>query len=272
MALMDNLQYRLENASLYFQGGVRRSVLIFSGVCILLLAPLYFLGQLSSNLWKQTWFDSQEIYIAKQIPQREYEISETQIVPLANGSRELYLSVNNFANREIGFFPWVYTLQVLDAGDSLLSQQTYRSYLLPEETKYIVHRSNDGNASKLRIIQEPATQAYRYNPNANRILKEPNIEIRSPGFELNSDDSLTIRAVFKNNDIVNVNSVNVLYIIRDTRQSVVGIGEYSFNGFSAGSEREMRLNYPKPKDREPRFLDIRWSVNYLDSRNILLGS
>jgi hypothetical protein len=64
--------------------------------------------------------------------------------------------------------------------------------------------------------------------------------------------------------------VDILYIIRDTRESVVGIGEYSFQGFFPDTERDMQLEYPKPLDRTASSVEIRVMVNYLDSSGIRL--
>jgi hypothetical protein len=276
MSFADELQYRTENLSLYFQGGVRRSVLIFAGICLVLLAPTYFLGQQISNLWSQApfnpnRFNSKNIVIAKILTEREMQIGETQVATLANGENTLYLTINNKVNPEIGFFPFVYTVQILSRDDVVVTQQKYRSYILPGEIKYVVARSADPAGQKLKIIREPETQAVNYNPNQTGIVKQPNIVIKDQSVRsIPGTKNLQVRAVFKNEDQVYVDDVDVLYIIRDTRESVVGIGEYSFQGFLPNTEREVVLEYPQPNDRVASQADIRWSVNYLDKSLIRL--
>jgi hypothetical protein len=271
MSQLDSFQYRIENLSLAFQGGVRRGVLVFTGICLVLLAPFYFGGQAAAGLYKNTWFDSENAVIPKKLAENEYEVSETQIVPLASGESALYISVSNKLNTGVGYFPWVYTLQVTSKDGTLLDQQKFSSYLLPEEVKYLTLNSADPTAANLKIIEEPETQKVFYNPNANNNQKTPDIQIRNdqvlPGTDPNS---LKISAIFKNNTEFNIEKVDVLFLIRDSRQSVVGIGVYNFSGFVARSERIIQLDYPKPRDREARFLDLRWSVNYLDKNTIVL--
>lgn len=268
MAYGDNLQRRIENASLYFQGGVRRTIVIITLVVLVLLAPIYFLGQLSSSLFKQVWFDSANAVIPKNITVNNYDISETQIVPLADGSKDLYVSVSNKRNPEIGYYPWNYTLQILNAQDQIISQETVKSYLLPDETKFIVARSDDPTAQKIRITEDSTTKSTLYNPDSPLSAKNPNIEIRQQRLTANDDGTVTVFAQFKNNDIVVVQTIDVLYIIRDTRQSVVGIGTFQFNGFFPDKLRDFTITYPAPEGREPKFLDLRWSVNYLDSNAV----
>jgi hypothetical protein len=272
MAFIDKLQYQVENWSLYFQGGVRRGILIFMGICFLALTPVYFLGQLTSNLYRNTWFNEKTIFIPKTVNVQEVVISPTQLVPLVNNQNDLYVTASNKNNKTVGFWPWTYTVQILNANDQILSSETISTYLLPDDIKYIVARTSDPAGVKMRVIEEKTQNQTRlYNPEANKLLKLPNIEVRSPTVtNVPNSDKVRVKTVFKNNDNVNIKTVDVLYIIRDTRQSVVGIGTYSFNGFIAGSERELVLDYPAPRDREIQSADIRWTVNYLDGNQITL--
>lgn len=264
MSFADELQIKLENASLYFQGGVRRNILIIAGVAVVLLAPSYFGGQLISRLYRQVWYDKDNQVNSKVITVNTYDISDTQIVQLSNGTRDLYVAVSNKRNQEIGYSPWNYTVQLLSGNDQIIKQERITSYLLPDDTKYIVVNTDDPTATKIRITEENGTTPVLYNPLSPLTAKIPNIEIRQQTLQVNPDNSVQIIAQFKNNDIVRVEKINVLYIVRDTRQAVVGIGTLEFSGFLPGTLRDFSLNYPTPSGREPKFIDLRWSVNYLD--------
>lgn len=271
MSQLDNFQYKIENFSIAFQGGVRRGIIIFIGACFILLGPFYFAGQLSANLYKNTWFDSKNEVIPKNLKQANYEVSETQLVPLTSGLTALYISVNNKANPTVGYYPWVYTLQITSKDGTLLDQQKFTSYLLPGEAKYLTLNSTNPDANKLTLIEEPETSKVFYNSNANNNQKVPDIQIRNDQvISVPDSNTLKVSAIFKNNTQFLIEKVDVLFIIRDSRQSVVGIGTYNFSGFVAGSERIVELDYPKSREREARFLDLRWTVNYLDKNSIVL--
>ncbi len=264
MSSIDNLQTKIERWSLYFQGGIRRSVLIFLGIALVLLAPLFFLGQFSSYLFGLTWIDESNTVIEKTLVVNDFTVSQTQSVELINGEKDLYASINNKTNEEVGFTPWIYTTQILDGEGTILSQKTRRSYILPNDINFVVERSTDPAGKELKIITEPSTVPVKYNPN-NESLQEPNLRILSSRIIDNIEgDNLIIEGNMINEDKVEIKTVNILFIIRDTRESVIGIGTYSFDGFKPGTERGFSLSYPKPKDREPKLLDLRWSVNYLD--------
>ena len=276
MSFLDNLHYKTENLSLYFQGGVRRPILIFAGICIFLLVPVYFLGQVTSNVWSgldfnPTQFDNSGIVTKKDVQSNPYIIGETQVVRSVNGENTLYLTINNRTNEEIGYFPFVYTVQILQDDDTIISQETYRNYLLPGEIKYIVSTSRSSLGTQMRFIEEPETVAVNYNPNENNLLRSPNIEVRDAILTEKDDQTLNMFMLFKNNDQVFIDTVDVLYLIRDTRGGVVGIGQYQFRGFVPDTERSVSLEYPKPVDREATTLELRPAVNYLDETNIFLN-
>ena len=269
MAINSNFETSISSLSIYFRGGIRKIILIIGAVALILIYPLYLLGSTSAGLYKSVWFKGDKIAQAVNDQAKNYQIGETQTLPLANGQQDLYVSIDNKINQNIGLNPWVYDLQVLDANDVIIKQNTVRSYLLPGSTTYIVASNVDPKGVKLNIVRNPQTVELPYNPNANLILQEPKISVLSSSINSSDkSDELSIRAVLKNNDIVTLGTVDVLYIIRDTRQSVVGIGTYRFGGFGPNAVREVIVNYPKPKDREAKFVEVRWLTNYLNSDNI----
>lgn len=270
MSFIDNLQYKAQSLSILFKQGIRRSFIIFAVVCVILLAPFYFIGQFTSRIWNSSNLNPNRInnttfVIPRTITEQPLEYSETQIVPLKNGETALYMTISNKLNDEVGFWPFVYTVQVLDNAGAILSQERTRSYLLPDDIKYVVSTSKDPSAVRLNVIREPETKAVFHNKNSPQFVSDPNISIEAQRLEFpKGSDKLKVFARFKNNGQFNVKSVEVLYIVRDTRQSVVGIGEFSFQGFLAKSERDMNLDYPYPLERTPSIADVRWSINYLD--------
>lgn len=277
MAFTDSLSRQIETASLYFQGGVRRSVLIFAGICIVLMAPAFFLGQSMSAIWSTLPANSdriqnKNIYIEKILSENDYSIDRSQLVPLSSGGTVLYTTINNRQNQDYGYYPFVYRVQVLDIQNTIIYEKIEQSYLLPGDIKYVVVSPGDDRGVSLRVSTEPDTRTLLYNPQAINLSKRINIEVRNPTVtDGDGEASLVLRASIKNNDIVRLKVVDLMYLIRDNRDRVVGIGQYKLENLQAGEEREFYLTYPKPRYRRATRLDIRTFVNYLDDNNIVLS-
>ena len=277
MAFSDSLSRQIETASLYFQGGVRRSVIIFAGVCIVLTAPAFFLGQSLSAIWSTLpanpdRIQNKNIYIQKILSENDYSIDRSQLVPLSKGGTVLYTTINNRQNQDYGYYPFVYRVQVLDIQNSIIYEKIEQSYLLPGDIKYVVVAPGDDRGVSLRVSTEPDTRTLLYNPQAINLSKRINVEVRNPTVtDGDGEASLVLRATIKNNDIVRLKVVDLMYLIRDNRDRVVGVGQYKLENLQPGEEREFYLTYPKPRYRRATRLDIRTFVNYLDDNNIVLN-
>jgi hypothetical protein len=277
--MLESLTNRVETASLYFQGGVRRSVLIFAGICILLVAPLYFFGQLAAQVWFQAPFNpagfnpKNSLIQTKVVANNDYIIERTQFVPLIGGRTILYTTINNRQNQQVGYLPFIYRVQILNSEGSILSNEIKQSYLLPGEVKYIIQEVQDSDeetATELRVSTEPKTQGILYNPAEDNLAERINIEVRNPTISEYNGDNLRLEALVKNDDLVKIRNLDLLYIIRDDRDRVVGIGEFRLEDVNPQEEREFSLVYPKPRFRTATRLEVRAFVNYLNQDNVVL--
>lgn len=271
----ENFQYQFENLVLWFQGGVRRGFIIVTGIILILIVPFYFLVTLFVSIWASSGINSNKIvtesfFNQKNIPFKDLIFSNTQVVPLKDGSNELYLSINNKANTQIGYVPYVYDLSVLDKEGRLITTETRETYLLPGEIRYIVYNSKDNSAANLKLVKNSRSTPIYYNP-FSKNYKKPKISISGIKYEIRtSTNILYINFTIKNDDQIKVNKTDLLYTVRDSRESVVGIGQYVVDDLEPGQQRDISITYVQPLLRDPKLVNIEWSVNYLDAKNINL--
>jgi len=271
-----NLQYSLETASIHFQGGVRRSVFIFLGFCLILLIPLYFIGQGVAGFWASSDLNPVSIsYQNMQNPKTtniyNYRVDRSQQVPLRDET-VLYTTINNQNNTEIGYNPLTYTVQVLDIDGEIIFSERQQDFLLPGEIKYVIANPGREDGYEIRLIEEPQTNPVLFNSfasNFNNILDS--IDVRNPTVTEMDEDNLELKAVLKNNSLIEIRELEVLYIIRGNRDRVIGIGQRTINNLESNEERDFLARYPKAKYRRARNLDIRVRVNYLEEENFIIN-
>jgi hypothetical protein len=268
--------YNIETLSYYFQGGVRKSILIFGGVCVVLLAPFFFLGTLASNLYSNSSLNPTQIQLDNFVNPKVtkdvgYVVDRTQLVPLDTGETVLYTTINNKQNETLGYNPFVYKVQVLDQNQAVIDETIEESYLLPDDIKYIIANPKNDKGVDLRVITDPKTVQIPFNPNTPNVGKNLKIETRNPSVTDTSDGKqYELKATLKNNDIVDVKNLDLLYIVRDSLDRVVGIGEFRLQRLASGEEWNFYAQYPKPKFRRGVKLEIRPQVNYLNPGNFVL--
>jgi len=249
-------------------------------VLVMLVKPSY---ELVAPKLAQAYFDivvkpfQKDIVIPKTIKANPYSIGESRVIDLNNGQKILYLLVSNKDNPDVGFYPWSYTYQVLSASGEVLEQRSvFDDFLLPDEQTYILVYTSNPQAASLRIqLDEVNTKLVPYNRESPNFLKKPNI-VQRRGI-LNDDpkkDFYEVNLLFKNDDTVDVKTVNVLYLLRSDDGQIVGMNKSVLSGFLANTEREITvLDLPKPSralTNKP-LLEVVLRINYLDPTIVTLS-
>ena len=249
-------------------------------VLVMLVKPSY---ELVAPRLAQAYFDivvkpfQKDIVIPKTIKANPYSIGESRVIDLNNGQKILYLLVSNKDNPDIGFYPWSYTYQVLSGSGEVLEQRSvFDDFLLPDEQTYIVVYTSNPQAVSLRIqLDEVNTNLVPYNRESPNFLKKPNI-VQRRGI-VNDDpkkDFYEVSLLFKNDDTVDVKTVNVLYLLRSNDGQIVGMNKSVLSGFLANTEREITvLDLPKPSralTNKP-LLEVVLRINYLDPTIVTLS-
>jgi hypothetical protein len=269
MALSDNFGNKTKAFRSYFRGGIRKSIWIIGGLSLIFSFPMYYAGDYASKLYKNSWYNGVPIVLQVANKKATYTLGKTESAKLSNGLQDLYVSVDNKQNTDFGLNPWVYNLQVLDKDNVIIKQNRVISYLLPGSNTYVIAKNIEPNGVKINIVDEPQTVEAPYNTNFGKLFQEPKVIVTTSSLSPAEGSSDTrIRAVVKNDDLIKINSLEILYLLRDNRQDIIGVGTYQLAGLNPGSEREIIVNYPKPKDKEAKFVEIRWFTNYLDKNNL----
>lgn len=259
---------RLERFSIFFQGGVRRSLLYFIGICLLLAWPVQYLGQAAAMLVGRIRLEPGPAVVLPNFANLDYEIGQTRIARLGNGEQDVYLEVDNRPNQDFGLSPWVYELQLRDPQGQVINRQTYSSYLLPGETKYVVTRDPSGRASEMTLTELDTTRVVDYNPQANPFQKLPEVRVSNSQITPQNQNQIQLSALLTNRDRLEIQTVDVTYVLRDQNREIVGIGEGRFNGFIPEETREFVATHPTPETGAVRFLEVIWSTDYLRDGNI----
>lgn len=248
-------------------------------ICLLfsiLVFPIYLQGApFASFIYTKYFIPQKNIVNPKSIIAKDYEIGETKRIDLINGQRILYVTVNNKANPNVGFFPWVYTYQVLsDDGEVLVQKMRNTEFLLPEEQTYIIVYTDNPKATKLRIQPSETSVLVPHNPNSPNFLQQPKITQKQATITENTDkESYKLLFLFKNEDQLEVVRFDFVYILRDRQGQIIGLSNSLLTGFWAGTEREIEvLKQPKPNyklDNLPT-LETIVRINYLDQKIVIL--
>ncbi len=269
MNILLNLQKSIESIQDSFRLGVRKSILIFCGIGIVLIIPMYYLSASVANWWFFAPFNpfglqQMAIVQSKLDSKIDVKIKDAGTSLLTSKEKILMMFMDNSANPNFGYNPLVYKKQVLDSTGKLISEKIEKSYLLPSQIKYIATTTDNINASKINLEILPESKLTEFNSVANPLLSNINIEIRDKSIK-DTGDSLQIKASVKNNSNFVIKRIDLTLLIRDTLDSIVGVQITGVNDIQPQFTQEVIFDYPKPVDKVIRDnLDVRYDINILD--------
>jgi hypothetical protein len=259
----------VKNLSTKLAFRMRRKFLIFFVICLILTVPIYFGGIYFYGIVYDFRHPRRSIVVPRTTEVKEYSVSESEVVNLSNGEKELYVKVSNSENTEYGFWPWVYNYQILDFESKVIDEGEVSSYLLPRELKYVSVRSKNPRGVQLKITPNQATKSMEADQDDFLEQEELKITNLVTTFEeISGSSDLLLTMSFRNDDFVKISELDIVYILRDSKQDIVGINTTKLSNFLPGEERTIRIKYPKPQSSKPKILETRWSINYLDENAV----
>jgi hypothetical protein len=266
----------MEDIALDLQSGVRRWVLVVVGVAVVFAYPSYLLGVQLSSFWFQSVdvnskkYDKRDIVSNRKIIENEVVVDSPSVVDLNNGQRVIYTFLDNRQNRNIGYNPFVYQIQIVDKQGDVLTDETRKTYLLPGEAKYISATTTNQDAASLLVKKLPESSYVEYNPEASDFLKTPELEVREQRVAELDKNNLSLKISIKNTTNLIIKDLDIIMLIRDSQDSIIGVQDYKISGFLPDQNRDVNITYPKSKTRTARSLDVRYSVNYLQKDSLRL--
>jgi hypothetical protein len=269
MNLILQVQSFLERLSDSFKLGVRKSILIFCGVALALIIPMYYLSAMVANWWfyapvNPFGISSLQIAQNKTIAKIDVKIKDAGSSELVGGEKILMSFLDNSQNLSSGYNPLVYKKQVFDNKENLILEKIEKSYLLPAQIKYITATTDNIDSSRIAIQILPESRLVEFNSKANPLLNDIAVEVRDRTIE-DLGDTLRIRSSIKNNSNFIIKKVDLTLLIRDTLDSIVGVQITGIQDFQPGFLQEVSFDYPKPKNKVIRdSLDVRYDINILE--------
>lgn len=256
--------------------GIKGLVWIFVLFGLVLVYPSFLLGQTIANYYYNATDPELYYFEENKVLAPEYLVSHTQVLPLSNGERELYVQISNAINKDVGYYPWVYTKQVVDKLGKVIEETTVTDYLLAGGEKFIIYTSKDANADSLNIVtNKEKSVAMKYNPNNAKYLDSPNVSVVNKKFTDSQYDKkfldIALNIQNESKDIA-IKNLSVIIFLRGGNQNPVGIATLLIPKLSAGEVKEVSLkNYPKPNEGSVEILDVRFQFNYMEEDSLTLN-
>jgi hypothetical protein len=255
--------------------GIRKIVWFYCVICVLLTLPTGIIGQVLANVL--TPRVSNILVQTKQISHPVFTIEPDDAVQYEGNKRGFFATVSNQSstvNTGIGYSRWVYRFALYDINGKALITGRNTSFLLPEDTTYIVGPVTDEQGLKFEIntVKEASTPVEFALATSN-LVEIPRVFVTNtvkPETSVDNPNTVQIKFSIENTSVYNIKETECIFIIRDRDSKIIGIGRYITENLASKEIREVNLQYPKPTLGNSDQLEVKTSINYLDPENLVL--
>jgi hypothetical protein len=288
---MPDISLLFEKISKIWEGGVRVSVLIFSGVVLVASVPAFFGSQALAKYLAQNGpvgqiVHRESILTQKRNQEAQFEVSDYHRIELHNGEQVYVLQLDNRQNPQTGYDPLVYQVQIVgpdflpNSKSEVLYETIEETYILPGKMNYLVINAGKVNGYKPIFNMLPESQPRSFNPYASdwvNVSEENNtqddiedrIEISSTTVRNPRDNkTLQLSAKVRNQSLFRLREIDLYYEVIDATDAVVGAGYRQITDLKPQEQRSLEIKYPQPKYRRPQNFQIIPRVNFLEENNI----
>ena len=270
MKINNSLTYRLYKWRIDKIFGIKKIVWFFLILMSVTLIPTLLLGQFIGK----TVFSKSSAEIEYKTSDLKPDLDiETDVYSYRGNERGYIAIINN--NSDIGYYPWVYTLQILNNRDEVVSENIKSSYLLPNRTNYIVTNIVDSEGIKINVVtDEELSQAINFDLDNSTLSELPEVKLQSTGKATLADNNTNILVDFdiQNKSIYKIKEVDLVYNIRNKDDRIIASGKYRVRDLISDEVRNVSLKHPNPKLGTELLIEVIPYTNYLDPNNYSIES
>ncbi len=169
-------------------------------------------------------------------------IEEKALVVFDQTKYDVLIKVNN-PNSSFGIANFDYIVELVDREGKVLSRKNGSSFILPDQTKYIVEFNFDTQSKPSGV--EFKIRSFKWSRFVD--YQQPFIDVYSKNFNLVSSGGTfaTLKAIIENKSDYDFEKVNVIAVIRNEQGVPVAVNQTGVQDMQFGDKRDVVFNWTK---------------------------
>ena len=198
----------------------------------------------------------------------DLEVLLTKAIPTQENYYDLVAQIKN-PNQNYGSGQIPYQFELYDNQDNLVAQSSGSTFILPNQTKYLVQMRVEGSSPVNKIKLSFGQFEWReikddYQP--------PQLVVQQKEFRLLSSEELGFsqaRAILVNKSNFDFDEVSIDILLFDTDRSLLALNIAEIRTFLSGQKRDFFATWFSEVEGQVAFLEIEAETNIFDPANFL---
>lgn len=199
----------------------------------------------------------------KEIKAQELSVTEKYFVYGNKNQYDVMAAVTN-VNDKYGAVKFDYEFQLVDQSGNVLNKRAGKSFILPDESKYIVELN-------LQSPTNPYTVKFEIkNVQWDEFLEyaEPKLSIYQKNYYEEFEKNIT-SGLLRNESHFDFNFIELVIVLRNEKGNPVALGKSEMRTIKSQEERDFKLIWPYKFGENVASVDIKAEANVFDSDNFI---
>ena len=204
---------------------------------------------------------------------KKLETQWVKAILLKDGFYDLAAKVENL-NPNFGLAQFRYAFELFDAADQLIVRKEGDSFILPNQSKYIIEANVAVGAAPVKtelvILDSVKTDWQRLNDN----FETPDIYVHDKQFKYLENQagqpaSAQVSGIIKNNSDFDFDKIVVSVALFDTNKEMIGVNKTQAHTIPASEERYFSVLWFSPLVGEVKSVDVLADTNLFSDSNFM---
>lgn len=194
---------------------------------------------------------------------KDLEVIFAEAIKTKDNYVDLVAKINN-TNKDFGVSPFSYIFNLYDVNNNLIFSKEGGSYILPQETKYIIEQKILANSeiynTELKIADVTWQEPINY--------QTPELLIRNPVFEKLTDLN-RVSATLENKSNYNFDKVDVSAILFGKESKILAVGKIELRTILSKESRYFEVSWFFPIEGQVEKVDVSAETNIFLDENFI---
>jgi len=267
---------RILNKNIFMDRRIKRFTImgIYGGVIIIFIGLIVSLGIPDPTCFDKKQNQKEEsvdcggpcVACSEELTGKDLIVKDAHVVYGGEGRYDVVANIHN-PNALYGGEEVYYTLEIVDGSGNVLAMRNDKTFILPNENKYIVEVGIETN-------QKPSS--VKVSINDVKWVKfvefdSPQILVKNQRFGLveNSSNYAEAFGLVSNNSSYDFHNIMIHVILEDERGVPIAVNKTVQKTLDAGSQREFKLIWPHEFPGNIKSAKMQTETNIFDSLNFM---
>jgi len=200
---------------------------------------------------------------------KDIEVLSVKVIPTQNNFYDLVAQIKN-PNQNYGSGEVFYKFGLYDSQDRLINEYSGITYILPNQTKYLLKIKAESNSSVKQVKLSFSNVKWEKPED----YQAPQIGIQQKEYRLLDDNEpgfAQVRAILVNKTGFDLDKIDIDVLLFDASNRLIAININEINTFLAGQERDFLSTWFNPISGQVNSVEIEVETNIFDPDNYLSG-